>query len=90
VRRREDTHIRTEHDALPDSDQAAVQDGEIEVGVEPVAERDVAAVVDSERRLDEGVLPDVAQDRAESVHAVCGEGVEVWVAGCWGEVLGLR
>jgi hypothetical protein len=60
VRRREDTHIRAEHDALADGDEAAVQDGEVEVGVEPAAKRDVAAVVDSERRLDEGVLPDVA------------------------------
>lgn len=59
VRRSEDTHIRPKHDPLADRDEAAVQDGEVEIGVEPAPDGYVAAVVDPEGGLDEGVVSHV-------------------------------
>jgi hypothetical protein len=51
-----DGHVGAEHDAVPDGDEPAVEDGQVEVGVEPRADLDVAAVVDVEGRLDEGLV----------------------------------
>jgi len=76
VGRGKDTHIWPDHDAVADGDQAAVEDGEVEVSVEAGAEGDVAAVVDCEGRLDEGVGADVAEEGAQAREALVGEGVE--------------
>jgi hypothetical protein len=65
MRRRKNTHIRPKHAARPDRHNTAVQNREVEVRVETVAQRDVAPVVDAEGRLDEGVGPAVAEDRFE-------------------------
>lgn len=67
VRRGEDTHIRPEHDPIADGYETAVQDREVEVGIEAVAERDIAAVVDGEGRLDEDVGADVAEDALQAL-----------------------
>ena len=89
MRRRENTHIRAEHDPIPHRHEAAVQDREVEVGIHPVAEGDVAPVVDAEGGLDEDVVADFADDVAEEGEAGGGERGEVGVGGCGGEVLGL-
>lgn len=63
MRRGENADIWTYQDAVADGDKPAVEDGEVEVGVEAGAEADVAAVVDAEGGLDEGFgVGDVAED----------------------------
>lgn len=42
----------------------------LEVGVEILADDDVTAVVDVQRRLDKGALADLAKDLAEKLLAV--------------------
>ena len=54
--RSKDTNIRPKHAPIPNSHETAVQDGQVEVSVEPLAERDVAAVVDVEGRFDEDLV----------------------------------
>jgi hypothetical protein len=56
VRGGEDGHVGTEHAAVADGHETAVQDDEVEVGVEAGAEGDVAAVVNVEGGFDEYVL----------------------------------
>lgn len=60
MRRGEDTHVRSDHDAVADCHETAVEDGEVEVGVEAGADADVGAVVDVEGGFDEGVVGRVA------------------------------
>lgn len=66
VRRRKDGHIRSDDDPVPNRNEAAVQDRQVKVGVEPLAQADIAAVVDVERRLDDGfVVVEAADDLVE-------------------------
>lgn len=89
MRRRKDTHIRSEHHPVPHRHQTAVQNRQVEVGIHPVAEGDIAPVVDAEGGLDEDVVADFAEEVAEEGEAFGGEGIEVGGGGGWGEVLGL-
>lgn len=68
VRRRANCDVWAEHDTVSDGDQGAVQDVEIEVGVEALANTDVAAVVDLELGLNEDL---VVGDEAEEVLESC-------------------
>lgn len=55
VRGGEDGDIGAEHAPVANGHETAVEDGKVEVGVEAVAEGDVAAVVDVEGGFDEDV-----------------------------------
>ncbi|OSS44498.1 hypothetical protein B5807_10853 [Epicoccum nigrum] len=82
VRGGEDTHIGAEHAAIAYGDEAAVEDGQVEVCVEALTEGDVAAVVDVEGGLDEHpVVAQAADDGLEQLQALRGENVKplVWV-----------
>lgn len=46
VRGGEDGHVGTEHDAVANGHDGTVEDGEVEVGIEPFPDADVAAVVE--------------------------------------------
>lgn len=88
MRRRKYAHVRPEHDAIPDGHEPAVEDREVEVCVEAVAEADVAAVVDGERGLDEGLVAlDVADYVAKEGETVLLEGGEVGGTGGEGVVV---
>lgn len=56
MRRRKDAHMRPHDDAVPDGDEPAVEDAEVEVRVEAGADGDVGAVVYLERGLDVGLI----------------------------------
>ena len=78
MRSGQDGYIRPEHDAVADGDQGAVEDRQVEVGVEPLPDAYVAAVVDAERRLDEHlVVADVAEALAKHARARLRQGPEV-------------
>lgn len=78
MRSGQDRDIRPEHDAVADGDQGAVEDRQVEVGVEPLPDAYVAAVVDAERRLDEHlVVAHVAEALAEHARARLRQGPEV-------------
>ncbi|KAI2608228.1 uncharacterized protein GGS25DRAFT_265877 [Hypoxylon fragiforme] len=62
VRRGQNRHVRAEHDAVADGHERAVEDRQVVVGVEAVAEADVAAVVDGEGRLDEDLVADAPEE----------------------------
>jgi hypothetical protein len=77
MRRRENRDIGAKHAAFANRHKTAVQNREVEVRVEAVAERDVAAIVNVEGRLDEDVfVADVADNGFEHFKARGGEGVE--------------
>lgn len=78
MRSGQDGYIRPEHDAVADGDQGAVEDRQVEVGVEPLPDAYVAAVVDAERRLDEHlVVADVAEALAKHARARVRQGAKV-------------
>lgn len=78
MRSGQDGYIRPEHDAVADGDQGAVEDRQVEVGVEPLPDAYVAAVVDAERRLDEHlVVADVAEALAKHARARLRQGAKV-------------
>ena len=56
MRRRENTHIRTYHHPVANLHQRTIQDRQVEIGVESIAQDDVTPVVDTEGRLDVGTL----------------------------------
>lgn len=48
----EDGHVGAEHDTVTNGYESAVEDAEVEVGVEALANLDIAPVVDGEGRVD--------------------------------------
>jgi hypothetical protein len=60
---------RTEADVVANLDRSRIEDHAQEVGVEAGADADVVPVVAMERRLDEGVLPCVAEQRLQQTCA---------------------
>lgn len=88
MRRRKNAHIRSKHAPIPNCHNTAVQDGQVEVRIEALAEADVAAVVNVEGRLDaDVVVAEVANDGFEQLEALAGHNVEAggWVGGGVGE-----
>lgn len=68
VRRSKNGHIGTDHDAIADGHDGAVQDGQVEVCVEALANADVAAVVDREGWVDTDLLvADVTENLAQEL-----------------------
>jgi hypothetical protein len=73
----EDGHIGPKHAPVTNCNKAAVQDSEVEVCVEALAERDIASIVDVERRLDEDlVVAHVADDALQHLETLFGEDIE--------------
>ena len=62
VRGRQNADAGAEHDALPDPDESAVEDGRVEVEVAPGPDRRVAPVFDDEGGFDRDVGPDAPED----------------------------
>lgn len=87
MRCRKNAHIGPKHNAVPNSHKTAIQNRKVEVGVEAVAERNVAPIVDGEGRLNENVVAHVPDDRLEPVKTLCCECVEGRVAGDGRKVL---
>lgn len=47
----QDGHVGPEHDTFPNGDEPVLEDDEVKVSVEPVAQADDAPVVDEEGQL---------------------------------------
>ena len=60
-----DAHVRADEYMVAETDHGFVQDGEVEVGEETVADLDVAAVVTAEGRVDVYVPAATSQDGAQ-------------------------
>lgn len=75
----EDAHVGAEHDAVADRHQRAVEDRQVEVGVDALPELDVAPVVDVQRRLEVDVVAHLAHHFAELAQSLGLERVEVGV-----------
>lgn len=84
VRRCEDRYIRSDNYPVSNRDEPAVQDRQVEVGVEALAQADVAAVVDVERRLGDGfVVVEAADDLVEHGQASLLQRFKVGVGFRW-------
>jgi hypothetical protein len=70
-------HIRSHHDAVPDRHEPAVEDGEAEVGIEAVSDRDVTAIVEIERGFDIDAFTHVAENSGERLGTVGSQRVRV-------------
>jgi hypothetical protein len=77
MRRCKNAHIRPKHATVPNRHQTAIQNREVEIRIEALAQRNVAAVVDVEGGFDDGfVVADAANDGFEHLEAFRGEDVE--------------
>jgi hypothetical protein len=77
MRRRENRHIRPKHAPIPNRHETAVQNRKVEVCIEALAQRNVAAVVNVEGRFDEDVVVAyVSDDALQHLETLGGEHVE--------------
>ena len=77
VRGGQDAHVGPKHDALPDADEGAVEDGGVEVEVAPRPDGGVAPVFHDEGRFDGDVGPDAPEDLGVHFRACLVQGVQV-------------
>jgi hypothetical protein len=77
---RKNRHIRAKHTPISYCHKRAVEDSQIEVGVETFAQGDITAVIDVERGFDEDfIVGYVTNDLFEHFKAFSGEDVEAFV-----------
>ncbi|KAG9255585.1 uncharacterized protein F5Z01DRAFT_548976, partial [Emericellopsis atlantica] len=74
VRGGNEGHIRSHGHAVANRHNRAVQDGQVEIGIEALAEADVAPIINGEGRLDQDfVVINVADDLLQQEEALCGD-----------------